>query len=266
MRVATLNVWGRHGDWPARRQVLADGFRALAPDVVALQESVVTESYDQVADLLGDGFRITHQGRRVDLGTGCSIASRWPFTEVREVDLLVTGRVDPDAFGARTTVAEVDAPDGPFLFANHKPSWQSGLERERELQAVAAARFIEDIRAGRDLPVVVAGDFDAMPDSASVRFWAGRQSLDGTSVCYRDAWELIHAGCPGPTFSAENGLRSEGWGGDLSRRIDYIFVRTTDSGPTYDVTGCERLFDRPVDGVWASDHFGVYADLVPAAG
>jgi endonuclease/exonuclease/phosphatase family metal-dependent hydrolase len=263
MRAATLNLWGRHGDWEARRKVLIDGFRTLAPDVVALQESVMTTAYDQVVDLLGEGFHIAHQGRRVEEGTGCSIASRWPFAELREVDLLVTHRVDPEAFGARTTVAEIDAPDGRFLFANHKPSWQSGLEHERELQAVTAARFIEDMRAGRDLPVVVAGDFDAMPDSASVRFWAGRQSLDATSVCYRDAWELRHPGVPGPTFSSENPLRSEGWPGDLDRRIDYIFVRANDRGPAYDVTACERIFDAPVDGVWASDHFGVYADLVP---
>jgi hypothetical protein len=26
MRVATLNLWCRHGDWPARRRVLADGW------------------------------------------------------------------------------------------------------------------------------------------------------------------------------------------------------------------------------------------------
>jgi hypothetical protein len=24
---------------------------------------------------------------------------------------------------------------------------------------------------------------------------------------------------------------------------------------------CERIFDEPVDGVWASDHFGVMADF-----
>ena len=79
--------------------------------------------------------------------------------------------------------------------------------------------------------MVVAGDFDAMPDSASIRFWAGRQSLDGTSVCYRDAWKLRHPGAPRPTFSSENPLRSDRWPGDLDRRIDSIFVRTTDHGP-----------------------------------
>ena len=32
-------------------------------------------------------------------------------------------------------------------------------------------------------------------------------------------------------------------------------------GPTLDVSSCERIFDEPVDGVWASDHFGVVAEL-----
>jgi endonuclease/exonuclease/phosphatase family metal-dependent hydrolase len=32
-------------------------------------------------------------------------------------------------------------------------------------------------------------------------------------------------------------------------------------GPTLAVSSCERIFDRPADGVWASDHFGLTADL-----
>jgi endonuclease/exonuclease/phosphatase family metal-dependent hydrolase len=86
--------------------------------------------------------------------------------------------------------------------------------------------------------------------------------MDGTSVCYRDAWELRHPGELGPTFVAANPLRSHRWPMDLDRRIDYIFVRCTDHGPMFAVTKCERLFAEPVDGVWASDHFGVTADLV----
>ena len=58
------------------------------------------------------------------------------------------------------------------------------------------------------------------------------------------------------------------WALELGRRIDYIFVHCTvfvhctEHGPTLDVTTCERIFDEPVGGVWASDHFGVVADLV----
>ena len=38
-------------------------------------------------------------------------------------------------------------------------------------------------------------------------------------------------------------------------------VRCLEHGPTLEVRSCERVFDEPVDSVWASDHFGVIADL-----
>jgi endonuclease/exonuclease/phosphatase family metal-dependent hydrolase len=84
------------------------------------------------------------------------------------------------------------------------------------------------------------------------------------SVCYRDAWGSMHPGETGHTFTARNPLKSaenDDWVLELGRRIDYIFVRCLESGPTLDVAASERIFDEPVDGVWASDHFGVMADL-----
>jgi hypothetical protein len=100
------------------------------------------------------------------------------------------------------------------------------------------------------------------PEAASVRFWTGLQSLQDSSVSYRDAWAATHPGDPGHTFSPDNPLVTSGnWPFELGRRIDYILVRCDQHGPTLAVTTCARLFDRPVDGVWASDHFGVVADL-----
>ena len=61
VRVATLNLWGRHGAWDERRSVLVDGFRELQPDVVAFQEAITTDEYDQVVDLLGLDFHVVHQ-------------------------------------------------------------------------------------------------------------------------------------------------------------------------------------------------------------
>jgi hypothetical protein len=49
IRVATLNLWMRSGDWPARRRVLRDGFAALAPDVVGFQEVETGEGGDSVS-------------------------------------------------------------------------------------------------------------------------------------------------------------------------------------------------------------------------
>ena len=58
VRVATLNLWGRHGAWDERRLVLVDGLRELRPDVIAFQEAVVIDEYDQVADVLGSGYYV----------------------------------------------------------------------------------------------------------------------------------------------------------------------------------------------------------------
>ncbi|MDQ3659864.1 MAG: tyrosine-type recombinase/integrase [Actinomycetota bacterium] len=143
MRVVTLNVWGRRGAWFERRSLLVDGFREIQPDLVAFQEVISNDEYDQVSDLLDPGFNIFHQtGREAD-GQGVSIASRWPLGESFEVDLHVTPRTADFACGA--LVAEVLAPEaiGRLLFVNLKPNWQPGFECERELQAVTTARFVE---------------------------------------------------------------------------------------------------------------------------
>jgi endonuclease/exonuclease/phosphatase family metal-dependent hydrolase len=272
VRVATLNLWGRRGEWNERRRVLAQGFRELAPDLVAFQEAVVGDDYDQVADILGPGYHVVHQivrevGRGGDIedGQGISIASRWPLGEVWEPDQNITPRTEDFACG--TLIAEVFTPEpiGPLLFVNHLPNWQLTFEHERELQTVIAARTIDEICEERDgLHVVLAGDLDATPDAASVRFLRGRQSLGDMSVCYRDAWGSTHPGQEGHTFTAENTLvTAENWDWELEteRRIDHVFVRCSAHGPTLDVRACERIFDEPVDGVWASDHFGVVAEL-----
>ncbi|MDQ6661603.1 MAG: endonuclease/exonuclease/phosphatase family protein [Chloroflexota bacterium] len=260
IRVVTMNLWGQRGAWSERRRVIRDSLRALRPDLVAFQEAIKSREYDQVIDLLGPEFYIAHQAGREPDGQGISIASRWPLEDVREVDLNVTPRTAD--FACTTLVAEVLAPSPirPLLFVNHLPNWQLNFEYERELQAVAAAQFLEKHAGPRSLHVVLAGDFDADPDAASVRFWSGRQSLGGTSVCYRDAWESKHPSDPGHTFTPRNPLVAD-WDWPF-RRIDYIFVRCGDhGGPTLEVSACTRLFDEPVDDVWASDHFGLVADL-----
>ena len=262
VRVATLNLWGRHGDWEKRRPVLVDGLRATRPDVVAFQEAVVIDGYDQVADLLGAGYHIAHHGGRTENGSGLSIASCWPLGKVREMMSRVTPRIGQ----GEMAVAEILAPHGlgrTLLFAHYNASWQLGFERERELQAAAAAGLVEGLLAELGgSHVVLAGDFNAAPDSAGVRFWTGRQSLGDTSVCYRDAWETVHPEEPGHTFSPRNPLVAGGeWALEPGRRIDYLMVRCDDYGPTLDVVSCELLFDEPVGGVWASDHFGVVSYL-----
>ncbi len=122
-----------------------------------------------------------------------------------------------------------------------------------------AARAIEERIATGPMHVLLAGDLDAEPDAASLRFLEGRQSLDGLSVCYRRAWDSAHPGERCVTFTKDNPLAPAAW---PYEQIDHIFVRCGPEGsPTVEIVGCERAFDEPVDGVWASDHFGLVADF-----
>jgi hypothetical protein len=133
-----------------------------------------------------------------------------------------------------TLVAEVLAPDrvGPLLFVNHVPSWQPAFEHERELPAVLAGRLLEELAGPRH--VVLAGDLDAAPDAASVRFWSGRQALGSVSVCYRDAWERIHPGEPGaaPTTAAPPWTSSPARASSISRSTACGPATTSASPPT----------------------------------
>lgn len=267
LRLVTLNLWARHGDWRVRRSILKAGLADLRPDLVCFQETVVVDGYDQVIDLLGPDYHVAHQTvGLVGDGShhGVSLASRWPLHSVHEVDLHLTTRTMEYSCG--TLIAEVNAPEpfGPLLLVCHGPSWPWWAERERELQAVAAASAIEQLVWGREVHVLVGGDFNGDPRTAAVRFWTGHQSLHDRSVAYRDAWESVHGSSSGPTLDPANPLTArDDRFLDRGRRIDYALVRAVEHGPSLRISGCERIFDRAVEGGWASDHFGLMVDLEP---
>ncbi|MDX3108092.1 endonuclease/exonuclease/phosphatase family protein [Nonomuraea angiospora] len=87
MRVATLNLWAGHGSWNKRRDILIAGLRDLCPDLVAFQESVVTEDYDQVVDLLGPDYHVVHQekGEADDTQPRSPAAGLWEISGRRDL-------------------------------------------------------------------------------------------------------------------------------------------------------------------------------------
>jgi endonuclease/exonuclease/phosphatase family metal-dependent hydrolase len=236
VRVATLNVWGRSGDWDARRELLARGFAELAPDVVLLQE--VEDGL--AAEILDPGLHVVHRGF-------IAVASRRAPGDVHHV------------VGERQQAATLIVEFDDLVAVNHFPSWAPSQEAARERETVAAARRVEELVGDRH--VVLGGDLDAVPDAASIRFLRGLQGLDGFSVRYLDAWDALHPGEDGHTFTTVNPLVMEESTvtREEPRRIDYLFVRCTDDGPTLEVRDSRRLFTDPP----ASDHYGLVADLTP---
>jgi endonuclease/exonuclease/phosphatase family metal-dependent hydrolase len=257
LRCVTFNVLGpANPDWERRSRVIRGALRALEADVVALQEVNVRGG---VEDLLGQDYCITPFSATSEDDTGAALATRAKHRVLEEIDQR-TPQHGEDLPWCATLIVELESAVGPLVLAHHKPNWPFPLEVEREQQARRAALAVEE-HAG-DRPAVVLGDFDATPESASMLFWRGRRSIDGVSVCYQDAWETARPADPGLTFTAENPLvRAGEVATAVSRRIDYVLVRAGRHGPLLQVLHCDRFLDEPVDGVWASDHYGVIADL-----
>lgn len=206
VRILTLNVWNTEGD-PRRPEVINRRIRQLEPDLIALQEVVHTAGTRSLEALLaGLAFHVTHQAevqesvpRFSDRYGGTAVATRWPHEVVEVLDLRLAGVNDvPWA----TLAAVVKLPtEGELLFIAPTAAWRPSAEAVRERQAIAITDL--DARHRRDLPTIIAGDFNAGPEAASIRFLTGRQSLDGRSVLYHDAWAIGGKG-PGYTWSTEN--------------------------------------------------------------
>jgi endonuclease/exonuclease/phosphatase family metal-dependent hydrolase len=265
LRIITLNLLTlQDASGQQRQEVVRQALPELRPDVVALQEVTRGPHFDQAAYLLGKDFTIVDLPGRSPSHTGECLASRWPLGEVTSLDVTVADGAE-GLPRATAVAAEVlaPAPFGTLLAVHHRGTYELQLEHVRERQALATARFVEDLVSDRpDLPVVLLGDLNADSDAASIRFLTGKQSRAGTSVRYEDAWAATHPDAPGHTFSPRNPLvRAGEMPLERGRRIDYIMIRSGAHGPTLDVAECRLIFDEPVDGVWASDHYGLLADL-----
>jgi endonuclease/exonuclease/phosphatase family metal-dependent hydrolase len=216
------------------------------------------------------GLRATHQSELQQFAPpfserygGSAVATRWHHRVAEVLDLRVAGASDvPWA----TLATVVELPEfGELLFIAATAAWRPAAEAARERQAIAITEL--DARHRRDLPTIIAGDFNAGPDAASIRYLTGRQSLDGRSVLYHDAWSVAGQG-PGYTWAAENPNAKAGaeqivGQPDYRERFDYVFVGSWEAHPKAHarIQHAALAFDRPVGGIWASDHFGVVVDL-----
>jgi endonuclease/exonuclease/phosphatase family metal-dependent hydrolase len=271
LRVLTFNVQHDAGD-PRRTGLLNRELRRLEPDLVAFQEVCYPDQrWDQLAELVaGTGLHTTHQAGVLDYlppGAdrygGTAVATRWPH---RVVEVLA----EPPAGGSDdhewTLAVSVRLPGlGELLLIVPTTAWRLDAEAVRERQAVQVGEL--DARHRATLPTIVAGDFNVAPEAASIRYLSGLQTLGGRGVHYHDAWAVAGHG-PGHTWSVDNPVaaaeieRLVGQPGHR-RRIDYVFVGSAHAHPRARarVLAARLVGDRPVDGVWLSDHSGVLVDL-----
>jgi len=268
LRVMTMNTLYRP-PLEARWTELASWITAEDPQLVCFQE--VREQPDGMtvadwlaAELEGDwhvafGGGMDESGRRF----GNAVLSRWPIETSSTVDLpcddphprvLVhasTGGID--VYSAHLTADPAAAPT-----------------RDRQVL------LLDDVvRASADpdspLPPIVAGDFNAGPRASAIAFLRGEAALAGRGTFFQDAWDVGGAGGPGHTWVRDNPLTPPAHLFDA--RCDYIFVgppkvpigwstgAREDVPPVGQVVAARLVCHHSRTGVYASDHYGVLAEI-----
>ena len=193
LRVVTLNVWNTEGDG-RRPELINKELKRLDPDLVAFQQVVQTPKVKMLHRLLdGLDLHATHQAdiqRYIppfaERYRGTAVASRRPHEVLEALDPRVAGSAEVPWATLAVRIALPEA--GEMLFIAATAAWRPAAEAVREQQAIAITDL--DARHRGDLPTVIAGDFNATPEAASIRYLTGRQSLNGRSVLYHDAWAV----------------------------------------------------------------------------
>jgi endonuclease/exonuclease/phosphatase family metal-dependent hydrolase len=242
LRVATLNLWGRFADWPARRMLLARRLPAYEIDIYLLQEVVRGEDggdqLTELSELLGYDWtaRVVAESRPHEAEhEGVAIVSRVPFSA--------------------TAVWPLPPSHPPRHLLEATVEWR---DKQLSLFTLHAAVTAEDGRdqqvsflagLGND-PLLLGADLNAPPSLVEARL--------GARLSDTLAWDTD------PTWPVNADEFIQAWTDKLGTppagkprpgRLDYLLYR----GLTIAASGTLTLADTQRS---ASDHRLVWADLV----
>jgi len=243
--VATLNLFNRMGEWERRAPLVIDQLQELSPDVIAFQE--VDLMIDQGNWIAAEAnkhvpkerrYRVKHAASPGKLASihGIATMASVQCLEHEVLDLMTFQRI------AQRLVFEVDG--RRFLFVNLHLHHPVEAEQERVAQTEYLLAWLD--RDGRDLPAVVAGDFNSYVHEQTVARMKGR---------YRSAYEAVHGREPEKTWTTPVNTYDNSPHGTL----DYIYV-----SDKFKILDAGLAFDRPSPDdpdLYPSDHLGLFARL-----
>src|SRR5581483_3077083 len=261
LRAVTLNLWGEQPPLEKRMALAEAGLRALAPDVIALQEvraipGTLPNQAETLAAALGMEFHFapaTPWGGGVE---GLAILSKHPITARADREL-------PHAVPTERRIVlavTIATPSGPLQAFTTHLNYRLADGAKREAQVFAVEETAAAVES--ELPKLILGDFNATPDSDELRYLRGLCSLNGKRVYWQDAFARVHPNETGYTWARRNPFTERLRFLDPDRRLDYIFVSPVRRDGRGTVEDCRIVLDQPDgEGVFASDHFAVLADI-----
>jgi len=264
IKVLSLNIWNYEGPWQQRLGLIRNWIELLQPDLIGMQEVLLGEQYDQAAEIFsGMDYHLDYAGpmaywNDTSLQFGNLVASRWPISDAEHVLLPMEGKTDQRVLIATT----IDSPYGQLSFNTTHLSAQPNHGYIRELQVSKIGEVIMRRRQSGAFPPILCGDFNATPDSTEIRYIKGLHSLNKGSLFFNDAWQICHPEESGHTFTRANAYHRDHLFYDS--RLDYLFVGRP-LGKLGIVQHCDLACHLPLDDVFPSDHFGLYAELTTAS-
>lgn len=257
MRILTLNLCGLSKDWfTARSQIVTNGLRELAPDVVCLQEACVRnhpEPYAQpeaLAHALGMPtavFAPYGHFQTIDMPEygGIAIIAKWMARTVRSRQLPVAASEPPE--GRVALLVSFETPDAAFAVVNTHLSWEPERVETRRVQMEALLGELDAhdwLRADRR--IALCGDLNNNLEDEPALTLAGQQ--------LQDAYRRVSPKDAGYTWSETNPW-THGSRAPKNRRCDHIFVARSAK-----VTAARIVLDAPLP-IYPSDHFGLLAEV-----
>lgn len=263
--IATWNVWGQYGPWREREDGIVEELLAASPDVVALQESWVSQAGESQASRLAArlGYEHFYAGpTSLQLGGWSpvgAVLSRWPLESIEHVALTLDAA--HRGWPGELITCLIAGPRGTIPLVNVSLDWPPQASALRQVSVRQVATLAKQKRSTSGFPVVVCGDFNASPESAELRMLTGLDDTALPGFVLFDAWDKSDD----PSANGTTWDRKNPWAAPTllpSRRIDYILTGwPSTTGGAGDVVAVRRLGVSSGDVAPPSDHYGVIATL-----
>lgn len=235
LAVVTYNVFNDPVSFEPRYPLILEALRETRADIVALQEIPPRQEVTRrLASALSysDWAEVVFIRPDDEWTEALAILSRFPVVDQEGIDLRPGV---PNCLRAR-----IETPEGGVEVFNGHFHHRDAALRAQEIGLVLAEV------ARTDAPVIVCGDFNALPDEV--------ESLEGFAHL-RSAYELAKGAHPENTYPTPYRKDTHRYG-----PIDYVLVRPTEF-TCLDARLIGASPSKEDEGLWPSDHYGVFARL-----